>query len=288
MKEALMQDKNLNERMTQIVSKSKLLYIESSTFDANWHSTLHSHPFTELFYVIQGQGQFQFYDGSTIEVRQDDLLIINPNIVHTEISDVDNPLQYIVLGIEGIGFITSHNVAVEYSIHNYEEYKHEILFYLRSIYKEDSNDDIYKYILLNHLLNVLIINIVRRSQVVLSVQEDEDKTNKDCLFIENYLNTHFRENITLDKLAELTFINKFYLSHIFKQHSGYSPIEYVLHKRLEAATKLIITTDLGISQISGIVGFGNSSYFSQYFKREMNMSPTEYRLKHKESPTPPQ
>lgn len=268
------------EQITQIVNKSKLLYIDSSKFDAGWHSTLHSHPFTELFYVINGEGKFQFYDGSTIDVTQDDLLILNPNFVHTEISSEENPLEYIVLGIDGIGFIESEKFDNFYSIHNYQQFKHEILFYLRTLYRESHEGEDYKDLLTDNLLNVLIINIIRRSKVQLQIESEEDKTNKDCVFIEQYLNTHYNENISLDKLSELTFMNKYYLSHIFKEHSGYSPIEYLLLRRKEAAKKLLVTTDHSISQIAGIVGFGSSSYFSQYFKRETQLSPSQYRIKY--------
>ena len=67
-----------------------------------------------------------------------------------------------------------------------------------------------------NLLNVLVFNVIRRSSVSLRLQESDNKTNKDCIFIENYLNANFQEKITLDTLSDLTFINKFYLSHIFK------------------------------------------------------------------------
>ena len=126
-------------------------------------------------------------------------------------------------------------------------------------------------------MNVLVLNVLRRTSVDLIVSEVDSDINKDCIFIENYLNVHFRENITLDDLAELTFLNKYYLSHIFKEHSGMSPIDYVLHKRIEEAKKLLTNTDLNISQISSILGFGTASYFSQYFKKETKMSPSAYR-----------
>lgn len=275
-----MENRKRIENMTYIVNKSKLLYIDSSKFDADWHSTLHSHPFTELFYVIKGEGNFQFYDGSTIPVRQDDLLIINPNIIHTEASSTEDPLEYIVLGIDGVGVLAGNTFEEGYSIYNYEEFKHEILFYLRSLHKESEDYSLYSDLLMSNLLNVLLVNIVRRSEVDFQLQESDDKVNKDCLFIEHYLNTHYNEEITLDKLSELTFINKFYLSHIFKEHSGYSPIEYLLRKRVEAASKLLRTTDHSISEISGIVGFSNPSYFSQFFKRTTQLSPSSYRNQH--------
>lgn len=273
-------DKIKIDKLLQIVNKSKLLYIDSSKYAPEWHSTLHSHPFTELFYVVSGEGEFQFFDGTSIDVKQDDLLFINPNVVHTEVSHDHNPLEYIVLGIDGVGFIETENFESDYSIYNYEDNKHEILFYLKTLYRESNEPDHYKELLLDNLLNVLLINIVRRSELNLNIEE-ERKSNKDCLFIENYLNTHYNENITLEKLSDLTFINKFYLSHIFKEHSGHSPIEYLLMRRVEAAMRLLTTTDHSISQIAGIVGFGTSSYFSQYFKRETGQSPSAYREKYK-------
>lgn len=271
-----MNDKQLNQ-ISANLNKMKLLYIDSSKFDVHWHSTLHSHPFTEFFYVLKGQGSFQFKDNVIMDVKEDDLIIINPNIVHTEISSVDYPLEYIVLGIDGIGFFTELEDDLGYSVHNYSEFKHEILFYLKSLHREVAEKEPYYELMIDNHLSVLIMNVMRRTVIDLGIAAPDNKINKDCIFIENYLNIHYREYITLDTLAELTFMNKYYLSHIFKEHSGYSPIDYVLHKRITEAEKLLTSTDLSISQISNIIGFGSSSYFSQYFKKQNDLSPSQYR-----------
>lgn len=271
----------VGDNMENILEKSKFLYIDSSRFDADWHSTLHSHSFTELFYVVKGKGQFQFGDTVYKDVQEDSLVIINPNIVHTEISDKNDPLEYIVLGIDGIEFSLDIDDDYGYSIHNYNDYKHEVLFYLKAILEEEKNKDRNYFLMIDQLLNVLVMNVLRRTVSELNITKGNTDENKDCIFIENYLNIHFREEITLDKLAELTFMNKYYLSHIFKEHSGQSPIEYLLEKRISEAKKLLKTTDLSISQIANIVGFNSASYFSQYFKKINNLSPSQYRKKNK-------
>ncbi len=263
--------------MQKLISKLKLLYIESSSYDADWHSTLHSHPFTELFYVIRGRGHFQFNDSSTFPVKEDDMVIINPNIIHTEVSDQENPLEYIVLGIDGVKFFAGLENDLGFSIHNYSQYKHEILFYLKAILAELQHHNSYSDLVIDNLLNILVINAVRRTESLLDVGDVNEELNKDCVFLENYLNVHFREPITLDHLADLTFMNKYYLSHIFKEHSGMAPIDFVLNKRIIESKKLLENTDLSISQIASIVGFSTSSYFSQYFKRVQNISPSDYR-----------
>src|SRR5690625_6602842 len=61
----------------------KLLYITHSEYDKGWHSTSHSHHFTELFYIVKGKGAF-ILQNHDIPVKKNDLVIINPNIEHTE------------------------------------------------------------------------------------------------------------------------------------------------------------------------------------------------------------
>ena len=269
--------------MIEILSKAKFRYIDSSKYDTDWHSTLHSHAFTELFYVEKGKGKFKFGENEYLEVNEDDMVIINSNIMHTEISDPDYPLEYTVIGIEGLEFLTDEKQG--YSIHNYYHHKTEILFYMRSIFEEVRKKDMFNEQMINHLLQILIMNIIRRTESELSISKEDPNINKDCVFIENYISNHYKENITLDKLSDLTFLNKYYLSHEFKKYSGKSPIDFLLTKRLNEAKKLLSTTDLSIAQISNIVGFGNSSYFSQYFKKTLGQSPSEYRnnYEHNES-----
>src|SRR5690625_6579816 len=64
----------------------KLLYITHSEYDKGWHSTSHSHHFTELFYIVKGKGAF-ILQNHDIPVKKNDLVIINPNIEHTEKSN---------------------------------------------------------------------------------------------------------------------------------------------------------------------------------------------------------
>ena len=81
----------------------RLLYISTSRYEGDWHSTPHAHHCTELFYVIRGKGSFLVND-NVFDVCEDDMIIVNPNVVHTEMSRGDSPLEYIVLGIEGLQF----------------------------------------------------------------------------------------------------------------------------------------------------------------------------------------
>lgn len=255
----------------------RLIYISTSLYESDWHSTPHSHHCTELFYVLQGKGKFLVND-AIFDVREDDLIIVNANVTHTEMSKDDAPFEYIVFGIEGLQFtsFTNQTEYEDYSVHNYRNYKHEILFYLKSLLREmQEQDDKYECVC-QDLLEVLIINMVRRTKANLIVAPTS-KVTKECRYIEQYINNHYQEDITLELLSEKAFMNKFYLVHAFKKYKGISPINYLIRLRLKEAMELLETTNYSIAQISGCCGFSSQSYFSQVFKKTLHMTPNEYR-----------
>lgn len=254
-----------------------LLYISTSLYEKDWHSTPHAHHCTELFYVLRGKGSFLAND-QTFDIKEDDLIIVNPNVMHTEMSKNEEPLEYIVLGIEGLQFTTmgKQGEMDDFSVHNYYDYKHEILFYLKTLLQEMEREDEDYEIVCQNLLEVLIINMVRRTKANMIVAPSQ-KITKECRFIEQYINHHFTEEITLELLSEKSYMNKYYLVHAFKQYKGVSPISYLINKRIESAKELLETTNYSIAQIADCSGFSSQSYFSQVFKKATNMSPNEYR-----------
>lgn len=264
----------------------KLLYVSSSTYEEDWHSTMHIHPFTELFYVVKGVGHFKFED-KTLTVKDDDLVIVNRNIMHTESSKNSNPLEYIVLGFEGMSLRPNRNNSFKkqnnnennehlYTIHNYSEFKNEILLYFNKILQEAKNKKSYHKNICQNYLEILISNILRRTKSAFKLSKT-DNLNADCAHIKKYIDVHYAENLTLDTLSEFTYMNKYYLSHVFKESFGKSPIDYLIDKRIETAKTLLRTTEYSISKISELVGYNSQSYFSQLFKKRVDNTPSGYR-----------
>ena len=138
----------------------------------------------------------------------------------TEMSRGDSPLEYIVLGIEGLQFTSfseqedEEEEEKDYSVHNYYEFKHEILFYLKTLLQEMEEKDNNFEVVCQNLLEVLIINMVRRTKANLLIAPAK-KVAKECRFVEQYINNHFREEISLELLSEKAFMNKFYLCLLY-------------------------------------------------------------------------
>lgn len=254
-----------------------LLYIKKITYLDKQNINEHSHHFTEMFYVLQGQGTF-IIDNESFEVQENDLVIINPNVQHIEAQRKDETFEYISLGMDGLVFTNqeSINFAQKYTLLNYDNDRNELLTYLFAILEEIKRKDANYEFVCQNLLEVFVVNLIRRANKYLSAFAAK-RTNKECNFIKEYIDQHYSEELSLESLAELTYINKFYLAHAFKKTIGISPINYMIQKRIDEAKELLETTNYSISRISDIVGFSSQSYFSQVFQKNMQMSPNQYR-----------
>jgi len=252
---------------------SKLLYISMSKYEGDWNSIPHTHHFAELFYVVSGKGKF-WLENKTYPISPNDLIIVPPNTEHTELSYNANPLEYIVLGIEGITFLDSETSSSR-DIYNYPE-RTELSNLLNLILKEVQDKQPGYHLVCQNLLDVLLIQIIRRQKLV-PAPISFTKMTKECGQIKQYLDSNYADNINLDSLAAMAHMNKYYLVHAFTKYTGLSPISYLNAKRLESSRNLLTSTDFSIAQIASSVGFSSQSYFSQAFRKEMNMTPNEYR-----------
>lgn len=252
---------------------SSLLYISMSRYQGDWASIPHTHHFSELFYVINGKGGF-YIDGKTHPISSNDLVIIPPNTEHTEQSYNAEPLEYIVLGIEGITFLDSEP-AGSHIIYNYTQ-KTELLNLLNLILGEVRSQQAGYDLVCQYLLDVLLIQIIRRQKLV-PAPIATTKMTRECARIRQYLDSNYADAITLDTLAQKAHMNKYYLVHAFTRYTGLSPISYLNAKRLQTSKELLETTDFSIAQISQSIGFSSQSYFSQVFRKETGMTPVAYR-----------
>lgn len=252
----------------------KLLYVSSAQYGGDWHSAMHAHDCTELFYVVSGTGRFHV-EGHFFPVAADDLVVINPNVEHTELSRDNRPLEYIVLGVEGLEFSPAQEDDSRYCVMSLQGQREEILPLLRSLLREAALKQTGYELVCQNILEIMAVQLGRR--VELSSSAAGRYTSKECALVRRYIDSHFKENITLSQLSDLVHINKYYLVHTFSREYGVSPISYLISRRLQESKYLLTRTNHSLSQISHMLGFSSPSYFSQSFRRAEKMSPLEYR-----------
>ncbi len=94
----------------------------------------------------------------------------------------------------------------------------------------------------------------------------------------SYLGLHYREQVSLDDLAEVMGVSRFHLSHLFSNKLGIGFKEYMNNLRVEYAKGLLRSTDDPISEICTASGFENQRTFNRVFRDNTGASPRDYRL----------
>lgn len=95
----------------------------------------------------------------------------------------------------------------------------------------------------------------------------------------DYLQLHYIENVSVEKLADLCYMSQPHLHRLFKQQLGQSPIEYRNALRIRRACTLLGDEECSIGEIASLLGFESIYYFSRVFRQYTGLSPTEYRKK---------
>ncbi len=98
--------------------------------------------------------------------------------------------------------------------------------------------------------------------------------------IANYVQKHLTEPVDIDALAKAIFISRTHLAVKFKKETGMTLSEFVLKEKIEEGKRLLRYTDKPISAIAAYLGFSSQGHFANVFRKYVNSSPNEYRLKH--------
>lgn len=217
---------------------------------------------------------FQFKDGDEA------LNFLNENEVDIIITDIRMPV------LDGLSFIRKYNSrntnAKMIILSAYAEFEYaqnaiglgvfdyilkpvdvekviEILNKVEKSIKEDKNRKIKE-------INLMLTNKLKadKSDVISDIYID-------------YINNNYMNDISLDEIADKFHFNVSYFSTIFKEKMGMNFIKYLLKIRIEKSCEYLIGTDKKIYEIAELVGYKDCKYFNRVFKKEMLVSPDEYR-----------
>lgn len=237
----------------------------------------YSEEYLTLIYIVKGAANYSTHDESG-DVKKRDVIILNP----------DNPfklaplrkLEWIRITLSGILFTSSLEIDSTNPIFVTEDKSQSIKRYLDLAILEDTHRFRGTELILKKLLESVMVHILRNNE--LSIKDASAQVKNDEIErIQEYIRKNYSQKITLDDLSDHVGINKYYLIRLFKQKTGLSPIDYLIHVRLAEAEKLLASSDVTISKISDMVGFHSPSHFSKTFKESNHCTPSAFRKKHR-------
>ena len=246
--------------------------VESGRYEPDSRSTLHSHTNLQVFFVIEGKGSLQFPLRRCF-VHPGDVVLVNANELHTEYSSQNKHLEYIALELDHLEILPK--TSVEHGFLQIHHADFSQLLALVHIIRNELEQQRPGYLpLCNHLAESLLLFLLREGNFdLLHIQRGE----KDCQIVHSYIERHFAEQISLDSLSALISLNKFHLSHIFKEYYGYSINNHLQSCRIREATRLLRETKLSTTEIGRMVGFNTPCHFNTVFREHMKTTPAVYR-----------
>lgn len=157
----------------------QLLYVTCARSDKDWHSMEHSHYFAELFFITKGEGSF-IIDNKRVPVRENDLVLVNPGVSHTELGNKKSPWEYIALGIEGLQFHSGEESGpYDYSVHYLGQRHRQISDCLAQMVAEARLEEPDSGVICQKLLELLLLYITRHTRQNLLAAPPK-KATREC------------------------------------------------------------------------------------------------------------
>ena len=233
------------------------------------------------FIVLSGSGELK-YEGKTYKLAEGDCVFIDCRKAYSHSTSDD------LWCLQWCHFYAPSLTVV------YEKYKERggrPVFHpedvasfkalLSELYKLASSTDFLRDMRINENLAALLTLLMEQSWHPESMTVSRKRV--EVLEVKSYLDEHYTEKIVLDDLAERFFINKFYLTRIFKETYGTTINNYLISRRITRAKQLLRFTDMTVDEIGNAAGMGDANYFSRMFRKVEGSSPREYRKKWCES-----
>ena len=240
---------------------------------------MHAHDdFVELLLTCSGESDYLIHDRKE-HITPGDLIVYNAGVVHDEVSGPGKEIGSYCVAIAGIRLpglapnmlIPSDARPVFETGEMFEDMRMlcKMMFEQLSSGAEEAEA----------VCHYLMLALLRKVLALTSNIHEQPIPEPDILGrrIKEYIDRHYMEPITLQDIGEALHMSPYYLSHVFKQMSGYSPVQYLLRRRIGEAQTLLITTDYSITRISEMVGYDTQSYFNLQFTKHVGMPPNKYR-----------
>lgn len=248
------------------MSKITVEYVYKRTFATNVNVIKHNHSCYELVYFIDGKGTTAVNVTDTLRYSANQYVIYNPFSYHDEIHQTETT-------VKGFGFTIPDDDPLIPQAGIFSDRSKDILHLVDQIYNElDRKLPFYEQAMNSYLQNLLIMHC----------RDTSGTLKKDSLLkhIIAYLDENYLQQISLQELADMSRYSYDRFRHLFKEMIGVSPKNYILHKRITHAKRLLMEEKLSVTEVAYQCGFSTTAEFDRSFKRRVGVSPLRYRKEH--------
>ena len=254
---------------------------ENENYPPHWHTPFEViMPVKNGYTVVVGEQHYELREGDILLIctgivhelfapESGERIIFQPSLSQIQIRELDlliSLLRPAVL-ITKEEFPDFHPVAQKLMLEIKEEYFLCEPYYETAIY--------------SRFMRILVDIGRLHGALKHPVSDASNSRQKDSLdkflYITNYINEHFAENLSLEQVADLAGFSKYHFTRLFKQYTDTSFYKYLNQKRIDYAKTLLLDPDLPVIDVALQCGFSSLSAFLRMFKQLNKCTPTEFR-----------
>jgi AraC family transcriptional regulator of arabinose operon len=234
-----------------------------------------------LFYCVDGAGWYKIGDKRS-EVGPNQFFILPQNVEHAYASTDDNPwtIYWIHFGGDSLAKFNELHAVQKHFKPFYIKSSGEIITMFSRMYKAlelgySTDNLIFANMCLPHFLSLFIYN---SKHTTVSPTDKLDVVDSAIL----YMQEHINENISLQDLSSHYNYSASRFSSLFKQKTGYAPIDYFIQMKMQKASQQLDFSSSSVKDIALSMGFDDPYYFSKRFRKIIGLSPKQYRSQKKD------
>ena len=247
----------------------------------------HFHTFYELC-VMMGPNTRHILEGKPYDMDTFDIIGIPPNVLHRSQYPPGDPCRRLIIqfnlprNVTGLSNEYEQLLGIfhrEVPIFRFDaELRKQLFSKLNDIFslssKTDHMRDLIIHLKFTEFLTLLFLNQGRNQY---TNKSEMSPMEKKIYSVTSYIHAHYFEDLSLDTLAQKFYISSCYLSHQFKDVTGFTLTDYIQMTRVRNIQSLLINTRVPITEAALSCGFASFSQFNRVFQKHIGMSPSQYR-----------
>lgn len=273
-----------------------LILIEEHVLPGPYSPGPHTHHNLEISCVLQGTGRYQIASRE-YDLQPGDIVILNNTEPHALYVPEGVTLHHLVIHFAPSFIWNSLSNAMDYNFlliffERGERFSNvldrenpatpHIFSLMQEIWQEFGERRVCYELMIKIKLQTIFAEVVRNYDYVDLKKAAKPLPEGDISQLNavlNYIDEHLDAELRLADLAAMVHVSPAYFSTLFKRFNGVSPVEYIIHKRVQRAIELIRTTPQNLTEIAMACGFNNGTNFYKAFRRVTGRTPASYRHK---------
>ncbi len=256
----------------------------------------HFHTFYELC-VMLCPAATHFLEGQPYELQAFDIIGIAPNVLHRTQYPAGDPCRRLIIrfnlpdNVTGLG--SEYRLLLQLfhrdvPIFRFEpELQQKIYRKLNDIFLLAPKTDAMRNLMIHQkFIEFLTLLYLHQEENQYANVSAMSPMAQKIYSITGYIHTHYAEDLSLDTLAQKFYISSCYLSHQFKDVTGFTLTDYIQMTRVRNVQLLLVGTRIPITEASARCGFTSFSQFNRVFQKHIGMSPSQFRRERRSTPEP--